>query len=118
MLFMHLCKIVDTYISNATKFRTIAPTTSFNVSISISSFPLEEGDEEVCYVMSDSISLSVCQDSSPHMSTRPLRDEITSGVPTCLESSQCSCVSFTPSSCISVIPPSGKESMKDSIKSH
>ena len=40
--------------------------------------------------MYDSISLSVCQDSGPHMSAGPLRDEITSGVPTCPESSQCS----------------------------
>ena len=43
--------------------------------------------------------LSVCQDSGPHMSVGPLRDEITSGVPTCPESSQCSCVSLTPSCC-------------------
>ena len=50
-------------------------------------------------IMYDSISLSVCQDSGPHMSTGPLRDEITSGFPTCPESSQCSCVSLTPSSC-------------------
>ena len=45
------------------------------------------------------MSLSVCQDSGPHMSVGPLRDEITSGVPTCPESSQCSCVSLTPSCC-------------------
>ena len=50
-------------------------------------------------IMSDSISLSVCQDSGPHMSVGPLRDEITSGAPTCPESSQYSCVSLTPSSC-------------------
>ena len=43
--------------------------------------------------------LSVCQDSGPHMSVGPLRDEIASGVPTCPESSQCSCVSLTPSYC-------------------
>ena len=87
MLFMHLWKSIDTYIFDAMKFRTIAPTTAFNVSMSTSSFPLEEGDEEVCSVMFDSISLLVFQDSGPHMSTGPLRDEITSGVPTCLESS-------------------------------
>ena len=63
-------------------------------------------------IISGSISLLVCQDSCPHMSAGPLRDEITSGVPTCPESSQCSCVSLTPSSWISVIPPLGKESMK------
>ena len=40
--------------------------------------------------MYDSISLSVCQDSGPHMSAGPLRDEITSGVPTFPESNQCS----------------------------
>ena len=40
--------------------------------------------------MYDSISLSVCQDLGPHMSAGPLRDEITSGVPTFPESSQCS----------------------------
>ena len=68
--------------------------------------------------MFDSIILLVCQDSGPHMSVGPLRDDITSGVPTCPKSSQCSCVSLTPSSCISVIPPSRKESMKDSIKIH
>ena len=69
-------------------------------------------------IISDSISLLVCQDSGPHMSARPLRDEIKIGVPTCPKSSQCSCVSLTPSICISVIPPLGKDSMKDSIKSH
>ena len=68
-------------------------------------------------IISDSISLLVCQDSGPHMSVGPLRDEITSGVPTCPESSQCSCVSLTPSSCISVIPPLGKESIKSHWKS-
>ena len=41
-------------------------------------------------IISDSISLLVCQDLGPHMSTGPLRDEITSGVPTFPESSQCS----------------------------
>ena len=69
-------------------------------------------------IISNSISLLVCQDSGPHMSARPLRDEIISGVATCPESSRCSCVSLTPSSCIGVIPTSGKESMKESIKSH
>jgi len=43
--------------------------------------------------------LSFCQDSGPHMFVGPLRDEITSGVPTCPKSSQCSCVSLTPSCC-------------------
>ena len=81
MLFMHLCISVDTHISDGTKLETIAPTTAFNVSMSTSSFPLEEGDEEVFSVMSDSISLSICQDSGPHMSIGPLRDEITSGAP-------------------------------------
>ena len=38
-------------------------------------------------IMSDSISLLVFQDSGPHMSAGPLRDEITSGVPTFTESS-------------------------------
>ena len=33
------------------------------------------------------------------MSVGPLRDEITSGVPTCPKSSQCGCVSLTPSCC-------------------
>ena len=69
-------------------------------------------------IMPNSMILSVCQDSGPHMSAGPLRDEITIGVPTFPESSQCNCVSLRPSSCISVIPPSGKESMKESIKSH
>ena len=50
-------------------------------------------------IMSDSISLSVFQDSGPHMSVGPLRNKITSGVHTFPESSQCSCVSLTPSSC-------------------
>ena len=36
--------------------------------------------------MYDSINLSVCQDSGPHMYIGPLRDEIISGVPTCPES--------------------------------
>ena len=43
-------------------------------------------------IMSNSISLPVCQDSGSHMSVGPIRDEITSGVPTFRESSQCSCV--------------------------
>ena len=38
-------------------------------------------------IMSDSISLSICQGSGHHMSDGPLRDEITSGLPTCPESS-------------------------------
>ena len=49
-------------------------------------------------IMSDSISLSGCQDTGHHMSCRPLSDEITSGVPTFLESSKLNCVSLTPSS--------------------
>ena len=69
-------------------------------------------------IMYDSYILSVFQDSGPHMSVEPPGDEITSGVPTCPESSQCSYVSLTPSRCISVIPPSGKESIKESIKIH
>ena len=54
-------------------------------------------------IMSNSISLSLCQDSGPHMSARPLRDEITSGFPTSPEYIQCSCVSLTPSSCDSLV---------------
>ena len=50
-------------------------------------------------IISDSISLLVCEDSGPHMSAGPLRDEITSGVPTFHESNQYNCVSLTPSSC-------------------
>ena len=50
-------------------------------------------------IMSNFISLSVCQDSGPHIFAGPLRDKITSGVPTYPESSQYSCVSLTPSSC-------------------
>ena len=50
-------------------------------------------------IMSDFISLLFFQDSGSHMSVGPLRDKITSGVPTFPESSQCGCVSLTPSSC-------------------